>query len=303
MNTDRQSLATLHFSGRTYEGNALDGPALREILHFQRMVVNTAKTLWRREHPDRKNLPAGFEKTATPVLRRIEAGSASAILDHPTDYVYLNGDAELYLYYSNKSLELIHDTFRFADRDRTIPSGVTRSLLHDYSKLGSHLSCNDYLFFACLGQESISVTREKRQRLESHVIQIHRNTVDYVGRVFEVNLKHHSFRMQRLDGKEFTVPLKEAYKDLVTDSLKNYPDAQIHVQGKADFDITGQLLEFIDDESLEVTSDERPESSSPTIIGDLLDEIFADIPEEEWNRLPSDLSYRHDHYIYGVNDE
>ena len=29
-------------------------------------------------------------------------------------------------------------------------------------------------------------------------------------------------------------------------------------------------------------------------------ELTKDIPDEEWERLPSDLSYNHDHYLYGT---
>jgi len=29
-------------------------------------------------------------------------------------------------------------------------------------------------------------------------------------------------------------------------------------------------------------------------------EISADVPEEAWDALPTDLSEQHDHYIYGV---
>jgi len=28
--------------------------------------------------------------------------------------------------------------------------------------------------------------------------------------------------------------------------------------------------------------------------------IVADVPQEEWDKVPSDLGYQHDHYIYGT---
>lgn len=34
---------------------------------------------------------------------------------------------------------------------------------------------------------------------------------------------------------------------------------------------------------------------------DLLNEIHASVPEEDWDSLPTDLSHNHDHYIYGTN--
>lgn len=34
-------------------------------------------------------------------------------------------------------------------------------------------------------------------------------------------------------------------------------------------------------------------------IWDVLEAIGAEVPGEEWDKLPSDLSTQHDHYLYG----
>lgn len=34
-------------------------------------------------------------------------------------------------------------------------------------------------------------------------------------------------------------------------------------------------------------------------IEDQIQRIFADVSDDEWDKLPSDLSYNHDHYLYG----
>ena len=38
----------------------------------------------------------------------------------------------------------------------------------------------------------------------------------------------------------------------------------------------------------------------PATLGERLRQIVADIPDEVWNRVPSDGSEQHDHYIYGT---
>ena len=40
----------------------------------------------------------------------------------------------------------------------------------------------------------------------------------------------------------------------------------------------------------------RPEKT----IWDALDDIWAEVPEEELRKLPTDLAAQHDHYIYGL---
>jgi hypothetical protein len=42
-----------------------------------------------------------------------------------------------------------------------------------------------------------------------------------------------------------------------------------------------------------------PDPNEPTI-EDKLRAIWADVPQEEWNNLPADLSEHLDHYIYGT---
>lgn len=48
----------------------------------------------------------------------------------------------------------------------------------------------------------------------------------------------------------------------------------------------------------------KPETSSPSEDGiasllDLIAQIHAQVPPEEWEKLPRDLSINHDHYLYG----
>jgi hypothetical protein len=46
-------------------------------------------------------------------------------------------------------------------------------------------------------------------------------------------------------------------------------------------------------------SDTRTARSEKTIWG-VLDDIWAEVPDEELRKLPTDLAAQHDHYIYGL---
>lgn len=52
-----------------------------------------------------------------------------------------------------------------------------------------------------------------------------------------------------------------------------------------------------------------PEANQPATSGDAQEpkpiweeilDLTADVPAEEWDKLPSDLAEQHDHYIYGT---
>lgn len=55
-----------------------------------------------------------------------------------------------------------------------------------------------------------------------------------------------------------------------------------------------QVLEFV--ESLAGT---QPEPT-PKTIWEKIDELMAQVPDKEWENVPTDGSYQHDHYLYGT---
>ena len=44
----------------------------------------------------------------------------------------------------------------------------------------------------------------------------------------------------------------------------------------------------------------QPEVWAAMTISERARAIFADVPQEVWDEIPDDLSYQHDHYIYGT---
>ena len=48
----------------------------------------------------------------------------------------------------------------------------------------------------------------------------------------------------------------------------------------------------------EAAEGEVPQHTKP--IWEEILELTADVPDEEWDKLPSDLAEQHDHYIYGT---
>jgi hypothetical protein len=55
-----------------------------------------------------------------------------------------------------------------------------------------------------------------------------------------------------------------------------------------------EVLEFVENLAVEsaTNSDDRP-------IWEVIKAISAEVPEEEWVRLPTDGAEQHDHYLYG----
>lgn len=61
-----------------------------------------------------------------------------------------------------------------------------------------------------------------------------------------------------------------------------------------------EVLEFVeklDRQETRETSQAEPKDRMP--IWDRIREISADVPDEEWAKLPTDGAEQHDHYLYG----
>ena len=76
-------LAVLTFSGAAFERQVLTRDAVKELDDFLGLVADVAKHLWRRDHPDAKKVPDGFNGRTTPVVGSLLPGSTGALLRKP----------------------------------------------------------------------------------------------------------------------------------------------------------------------------------------------------------------------------
>jgi hypothetical protein len=83
-------------------------------------------------------------------------------------------------------------------------------------------------------------------------------------------------------------------KEQLLNEIEYAPDAM--VEKILDFCL------FLKQQQQQSTSEPEPSTSSEGGIASLLDlvaQIHAQVPPEEWEKIPHDLSINHDHYLYG----
>lgn len=83
-------------------------------------------------------------------------------------------------------------------------------------------------------------------------------------------------------------------KEQLLNEIESAPDAMVE-------EILNFCLLLKQQQQLKVL---EPEPSAPSEGGiasllDLVAQIHAQVPPEEWEKLPRDLSINHDHYLYG----
>ncbi|MBW1795998.1 MAG: hypothetical protein JRF30_10560 [Deltaproteobacteria bacterium] len=295
-----KEVVRLSFKGKRFRDHALDLQALSELSQFQKMVAETAKTLWRTANPDRERLPSHFEERVRLCLRRIEDGSATAPLE-----VFIEEEDQRVFWEPepveiNQAVKLAHEVFEALGADDPLPERFPRALLPEYVKLGQTLADDEEMELHVPNKKPTRLTLAHRQKLEKYVETPHRDRVEISGEVFEADVKKRRFQVWSGEDTVVTVVFTPEQEEQVTTALKEHKTARMYVKGLGEYSPQGKLLRVLQVDELRLTTGETHYDQSAKAIEDMLEELAREIPQEEWDKLPSDLNDNLDHYLYGV---
>lgn len=289
----------LSFKGERFRDHALDLRALSELSQFQKMVAETAKTLWRTANPDRERLPHHFEEKVRLCLRRIEDGSATAPLE-----VFIEEQDQTSFFESepfeiNEAVELAHEVFLALGTDAELPQRFPRSLLPEYTRWGQTLADDESVEMKVAEKKPAYLTLAHRRKLETFSEIPHEDHVEITGEVFETDVKKGRFQLSS-GGDTVTVVFTPEQEDRVTTALKEHKTIRMCVKGSGEFSAQGKPLRVSKVDELSLTADGETYDQSARPIEELLSDLAKKIPQEEWKKLPDDLNDNLDHYLYGV---
>ncbi len=296
-------LATLRFDGRRFAGHALDVECTQELLAYRTLVLECAKELWHRSHPDRVYLPRRFEEGFRLEFDRVEPGSAALPLRRVRDTAQGKLDFEDEF---DEAAALIDAAIAAAGRDDLLPDALPASVVPLFSRFGTTLRPDETLFVRSRrsGAES-EYNALARQRLAEWVGPTFEDAVDLVGEVRMANVGPGAFKLQLPDGG----PLIDgrfagAHEAVVLEALKNHRSALLRVVGIAEFSTRDrQMRRMVRVDKVDV-SPKAPlaydENALP--IWEELAAIGNSAPPGTWQTVPDDLSTRIDEVVYGTED-
>ena len=299
-----KEVARLHFRGERFRDHALDLTALTELRQFQKMVAETAKALWRKANPDRERLPWHFEDRTRLCLRRIEEGSAAAPLE-----VFIEEPEQLELWEpepieAKEAIDLAYRVFGAVHEDTSLPEGFPKELLPEYVRWGQAVSDDEVLEFSLPGERAIRVTARERERLIALTEPPYEDEVNVGGQVLEADVRQKRFQLWLDDRTSVNVSFTEEQESEVTTALKDHKFVHLTVRGRGVFAPQGTLQRIISVDRLVLVRHEEPalDAAAPAI-EDVLAALAKEVPDEEWARLPRDLTDNLDYYLYGVVKE
>ena len=294
-------LATLRFDGERFKEHTLDVECTQELITYRNLIVECAKELWRRKHPERVKLPKGFEKGFRLQFNQLEPGSAKVPLqrvrvDDQSDLDWGNLDE------FDEAADLIDAAIAAANDDRLLPDGLPSNVIPLFRDFGKTLAPDEVLYTRSRhGTAEAPYTAKARKRLTEWVGASYEDTVDVIGEVRMANVGPGTFSLQ-LDGMEPVVtgrfsPEQEAE---VLEALRNHRSLRLRVIGMAEFATNDrQIKRFIrvDDVAHTALPDQVfDETAVP--IWDQLSAIGESAPEGTWDSVPTDLSMKIDNLVY-----
>jgi hypothetical protein len=296
-----KEVVRLAFKGERFRDHALDLSALTELSRFQKMVAETAKTLWRAAHPDRERLPKHFEDRTRLCLRTIEEGSAVAPLE-----VFLAQPEEPELWEPeptelNEAIALAHKVVRSVERDEPLPENFPKSLLPEYSRWGQELADDEEIEVIPTGKEPARLTPRTRSRLVAFSEAPREAQIDVIGEVLEADVRQRRFQLWLDEKTSLTVSFSPEQEDEVTTALKEHRTRRLRVGGRGDMSSQGKPLRITEVTEWRFEPVGEP-SYDPTArpIEEVLADLAREVPEDDWKRLPPDLTDNLDHYLYGT---
>ena len=128
--------------------------------------------------------------------------------------------------------------------------------------------------------------------------------LDVTGEVLEANLRERHFQLWTDESNHVSVSFRESEEADVTRALKEHKAVRVRVKGSGEVAPNGKPLNITQIEELSI----QPVSEVPAAplgraarpIEEIIQELAAEVPQAEWDRLPPDLTDNLDHYLYGT---
>jgi hypothetical protein len=202
----------------------------------------------------------------------------------------------------NLAIGLAHEVFDAVERDAPLPERFPKHLVAEYAKWGQSLGEDEEVeLIPPGGRPPARVLLRYRERLARFVETPYEDAAEVLGEVFEADIKQRRFQLWREDGTPVSVSFTDAQEDMVTTALKDHRSIRLLVKGRGEHAASGQLLRFVQVDSLDIVHPgTTPFDKTAPSIEDVLASIAAEVPKEEWDRLPADLTDDLDHYLYGT---
>jgi len=125
--------------------------------------------------------------------------------------------------------------------------------------------------------------------------------VDVAGEVLEADVKQKRFQLWLSDRSHVSVSFSESQEGAVTSALRDHKQVRMKVKGRGEMSPKGKLSKItrVDEITIQPVGEPAFDHRARPI-EEILAELASEVPDAEWEELPTDLSDHLDHYLYGT---
>ena len=300
MSKPTQELTTLRFDGPRFEDHGLEIDVLQELMNYKKLLVETAKELWRKRHPDSKRLPKGFETAISIKFFKLQPGSTAVPLRREVPDGLL---PEVIVDELDDAADMIEAGIEAVAKDRRLPDGFPKSVIPLFGELGNTLAADEAICAKSRRRTGEArYTHEVRQRIINWIEPTYEDLVSVIGEIRLADLDGRNFTLRQDDGRKVSGKFEVHQETLITDALRDHATRRLRIKGLGEFIRNGGGLKRIvrvdEVKALAVGEPEYDPTARP--IWQIALELGATVPDEEWAKVPPDLSVNLDHYLYGA---
>ncbi len=129
----------------------------------------------------------------------------------------------------------------------------------------------------------------------------HKTQIELRGEVRAADLDGRQFSLRLDDGTKIVATFTSEQEGRITEALRDHTSRRLRLTGRGEVAPSGKIkrIASVDALTVESTVARQPVAGAKPIWEVAL-EIGASVPEEEWAKIPTDLSKNLHHYLYGA---
>jgi len=302
MRLERRVVIRHRFTGTRFSDHGLLASSLSELVQLSRLLIDTAKEIWRKKHGHRIRLPQGFEKQLEMKIYSIEPNCATVALEQLVEIDELSIPFPDQNNELDEAASLIIQAIECAHEKLAMPEDLPQKVLPSFAEYGKTLLDDEYFELATATENRfVKYNTNTKLILSEWQPTEHNDTAYLCGELRAVDLDRRKFRLHLSDGSRVDGEYSFEKEAMMTEALRQHETHRLKLHVRAVYDTeTGKIKKIIEvlDYFLDIPDDERY-NSTVTPIWDVISEIGSEIPLEAWEGTTADLAANLDEYMYG----
>lgn len=219
--------------GVRFDEHSIPLEVLKDWAAFEELVLEVARSLYLKEHPERKRAPRGFADSFSLHLSGVENGSAKPVIQRLLPDGALPGMNDIF----ERARDLVLITIAAAALNQPLPAEFPRDLLGYFDQFGRSLRDGEKVEFVVKGQPApVAYDRSARKRLVLSAANEYRAAAELRGWISEVNVEKRSYTLKLVTGDRVQAMFASELRKTVVAALDQFETSKVLVKGIAVFD-------------------------------------------------------------------